>query len=153
MLLTMLLAASLAPCSLVGLPITRSSDDVFFIGAALSDTLLAGAGHQKWGTGPGHSGYGRSRKIFGQLVQIERLQGVSATRLPGGTKTVVLVPWDYGPDCSTVVWGETARWTAPGTRGVFEATLRPRDEWVNGIPTLDVFAPDFSPYPSGRHIR
>jgi hypothetical protein len=140
-------------CSLVGLPITRSQEDVFFVGSAMADTMLAGAGHHKWGTGVGHSGIGRSRKIYGQLVQIDRLRGVSANRLPMETKSVVLVPWDYGPDCSTVIWGQTAQWVTPGTHGVYQGTLRPRDEWANGIPTLDVFAPDFSPYPSGRHIR
>ena len=134
-------------CTPVGLPIGRSSDDVFFIGTALPDTVLAGAGHEEWSTGPGHSGFGRPRKIYGQLVQIEQLRGLSATRLPPATKRVVLVPWDYGPDCSTVVWGQSARWVAPENRVVFKATLRPRDEWANGLPTLDVSTPEFSLYP------
>jgi len=155
MLLTALLAASLvgpSPCSPVGVPISRSSNDVFFIGAALPDTLLAGDGHHEWGTGPGHSGYGRARKIYGQLIQIEQIRGASRGRLPGGTRSVLLVPWDYGPDCRAVVWGESARWVPLGTRGVFRAILRPQNDWVNGIPTLDVFEPDFW-YPSGGNLR
>jgi hypothetical protein len=60
---------------------------------------------------------------------------------------VVLVPWDYGADCSTVVWGKSARWVAPGARVVFNARLRPRDQWANDLPTLDVSHPEFSLYP------
>lgn len=155
MLLTALVAASLVgppPCSRIGVPISRASNDVFFIGSALPDTLLAGDGHQEWGTGPGHSGYGRSRKIYGQLIHIEQIRGASASRLPAGTRSALLVPWDYGADCSTVVWGESARWVSVGARGVFKAILRPEGDWVNGIPTLDVFEPDFW-YPSGANLR
>jgi hypothetical protein len=101
----------------------------------------------EWSTGRGHSGFGRVRKIYGQLVQIEQLRGLSATRLPPETKRVVLVPWDYGPDCRTVIWGASARWVTPQDPVVFKATLRPRDEWANGLPTLDVFTPEFSLYP------
>jgi hypothetical protein len=125
----------------------RSSDDVFFTGTALPDTVLAGAGQVEWGTGPGHSGRGRSRRIYGQLVQIDQVRGLSATRLPPETNRVVLVPWDYGPDCSTVIWGKSARWVTPENRVVFKATLRPRDDWANGLPTLDVSTPEFSLYP------
>jgi len=138
---------SVPPCTPVPVPIGRSSKDVFFIGTALPDTVLAGAGLQEWGTGPGHSGFGRSRKIYGQLVHVEQLQGLSRTRLPSETMTVVLVPWDYGADCSTVVWGQSARWVEPGRRVVFRATLRPDIEWANDLPTLDVSIPEFSLYP------
>jgi len=134
-------------CTPVPVPIGRLSADVFFIGAALPDTILAGPGHETWSTGSGHSGFGRTRTIYGQLVEIEQLRGVSRARLPAETKRVVLVPWDYGPDCSTVVWGQSARWVPPGDRVVFKATLRPRDEWANALPTLDVHTPEFSLYP------
>lgn len=134
-------------CTPVPVPLDRSSDDVFFIGAPLPDTILAGAGDEKWTTGPGHSSFGRARKIYGQLVQIEQLRGMSRDRLPAETKTVVLVPWDYGADCSTVVWGKSARWVAPDTHVVFRARLRARDQWANGMPTLDVHLPQYSLYP------
>ena len=134
-------------CTPIGVPIGRSSDDVFFIGTALPDTVLAGAGNQEWGTGRGHSGVGRPREIYGQLVQIEQLRGLSATRLPVETKTLVLVPWDYGADCSTVVWGKSARWAAPQARFIFSARLRTREQWVDDLPTLDVSTPEFSLYP------
>ena len=134
-------------CTPVPVPIARSSDDVFFIGAAAPDTIRTGAGDMKWSTGTGHSGYGQSRDIFGQLVQVEQLRGVSKDRLPAETKSVVLVPWDYGADCRTIMWGKSARWVAPDTRAVFRATLRAREHWANGLPTLDVHTPQFSLYP------
>ena len=134
-------------CTPVPVPIARSSDDVFFIGTALPDTIRASEGKRDWGTGQGHSGFGRPRTIYGQLVQIEQLRGLSAVRLPAETKRVVLVPWDYGPDCSPLVWGRSARWVEPGTRVVFSASLRTRDQWANDLPTLDVSWPEFSLYP------
>jgi hypothetical protein len=134
-------------CTPVPLPVGRSAGEVFFIGAASSDTMLAGAGHESWGTGRGHSGFGRARTIYGQLVAIEQLQGVSRTMLPADTKSVLVVPWDYGADCSTVVWGRSAQWVTPGTRAVFRGRLRVRDDWPNGVPTIDVDFPEFSLYP------
>lgn len=138
-------------CSPVGVPISRASDDVFFIGSATSDTVRTGPGSTRYGLGEGHSSYGRSRNVYGQVVRMEKVVGTSATRLPPGTQHVVLVPWDYGPDCLTVIWGGSARWVAPGTRGVYEAKLRERKHWAD-IPTLDVFQPDYTPYPSAPRI-
>ena len=134
-------------CTPVPLPLGRSADDVFFIGTALPDTVPAGAGNRDWGTGRGHSGFGRTREIYGQLVQIDELRGLSATRVPAETRRVVLVPWDYGPDCSPIIWGRSSRWVDPQARFVFRARLRAPDQWVNDLPTLDVSMPEFSLYP------
>jgi hypothetical protein len=35
---------------------------------------------------------------------------------------------------------------APGTNGLFIATLRPQAEWIAGRPTLDVSSPSREPY-------
>jgi hypothetical protein len=36
----------------------------------------------------------------------------------------------------------------PGTNGLYHAVLRERSHWVGGAPTLDVFSPNYTPYPS-----
>ncbi|WP_420126364.1 hypothetical protein [Longimicrobium sp.] len=142
-------AAALVPagahaCSLAPFPASRPG--VYLVGTAMADTLLAGTGGREYGTGPGHSGPGGDRAVYGQVVRVERLGGSRAASLPAGTDRVVLVAWDYGPDCRTVVRTETARWVQPGTRGLFWAGLRPREQWVNGLPTMDVGNPYHLPY-------
>ena len=149
-------AAALAPagahaCSFAPFPTTR--DGVHLIGTAMADTLLAGTGGMEHGTGPGHSGPGGDRAVYGQVVRVERLGGSEAASLPPGTDRVVLVAWDYGADCRTMLRTGTARWVEPGTRGLFWAGLRPREQWVDGLPTLDVGDPYHLPYTPERGLR
>jgi hypothetical protein len=83
--------------------------------------------------------------------------GSARVLLPGvreafvrGARRVVLVPWLYGPDCAPLPWPATksVRWNAPGTRGLFTAVLRDRDQWVApDVPTLDVHQVGTQPYP------
>lgn len=130
-------------CSLAPFPAVRTS--IYLIGTAAADTVLAGAGGVEYGREPDDEG----GPIRGQVVRVERVGGTDLAELPPGTDRVVLVPWGYGADCRTTRWTQSAHWVEPGVRGLFWAGLRPRDQWVDGLPTLDVRQPYQLPYPQG----
>lgn len=138
-----------AACSWGPFPTIRSEGLTFLIGTAVADTVRAGPGAVKYSVADGHLGPAGNRVIFGQVVSVERLTGFDGARLPANVPQVVLVPWDYGPDCTPTPLIQTARWVTPGLRGLFRGILRARSHWVNGVPTLDVFNPAREPYPSG----
>ena len=140
-------------CSKIALPYARSAAEIYFLATALPDTLLAGAGTVGPGTEEGHFGTGTARPVYGQRVRVERVGRAWAARLPAGQEGLVLVPWDFDAACRPVFWSGSARWVQPGTRGLFRAVLRDRRDWSQGLPTLDVFDPDASPYPSATAVR
>jgi hypothetical protein len=116
-----------AECGPVPLPHWQES--VHLLATATADTLPAGPG-----------------AMHGQVARMERAGGPDAARLPDGAGRVVLVPWGCGDDFVARPWTESARWVQPGLRGVFWGVLRPRDQWVDGLPTLDLAEPLEQPY-------
>jgi hypothetical protein len=140
-------------CSLIPLVPFRAPDEVVFVGSALWDTLLAGPGAVEYTTGEGHSGYGRSREVYGQLVGVDRVGKPWQGDISSDVREVVLVPWDYAPDCRPVIWGLSAQWVEPGTEGVYRGALRDPSHWADGRPTLDVRGPEFVPYPVAKRLR
>ena len=143
--------APAAACSLA--PWIESSERlgaVEFIGRAAADTLEAGPGAMKARAGEGHFGFSRRRRIHGQVVHVSRLASFASPALRAAIQSaggrVVLVPWDYGPDCGELTWGRSARWMQPGTEGLFAAGARDRAHWVAGIPTFDVRPGPWTPY-------
>ena len=147
-----LLAPSAPACTLNPIHYTRSVRLVLFLGAARTDTLLVGSGDVTVSPGAGHFGAGPAREVYGQVVRVERIGEPWQSLLPRGAREVVLVPWDYAADCSPVFWSRSARWLAPGTSGLFRGSLRERKHWVGGRPALDVFAPEFEPYPTAAGL-
>jgi hypothetical protein len=149
-------ASSTEACSLVGMAPYRYAGNVYFTAIATADTVLAGPGARSLGEGPGHSGRGTPRPIFGQVVRVQRLANGSPTvlssALTAAADEVVIVPWDYGPDCSPVTWSDSFRWMTPGTGGLYSARLRDQEHWVGGRPTFDATAA-LTPYPSAPLIR
>lgn len=139
-------ARSAEACSIRGIAVDRRPGVLRFMVAFRADTALAGAGAVKPRNEMGHFGRGDRREIYGQLATVTDLPASSARILPPGTETVVLVPWDYAADCSTVPWGRSARWRAPGREGLMSAALRAREHWANGIPTFDIWFPQLQPY-------
>lgn len=125
----------------------RSPEAVYFIGSGLPDTVAVTPGTVPVRSGGGHFGAARFRVPYGQVVQIDRLASSSEESLPPGTTKVILVPWDYNASCQPVYWGASARWLPPGARGLLDAELRDPAHWVGSMPTLDVFAPELTPYP------
>ena len=140
----LLLAGEARACSKVEYLSHRAPTIVHFIGTAAADTALAGPGTLRVRVAPGHFGPAGERTVYGQVVEVERVGGLAAARLPAGATRVVR---DYGADCTPTPWMRSARWVGPGTRGVFHATLRDPAEWADGLPTLDVLSPDLEPYP------
>ena len=148
---------SAAACSLAS-PWGNSTwrpERVTFLGAPTRDTALAGAGAVPSGVGPGHLGPTPiGRPVHGQVVRVARLSPTAAPTLAAAIRRaggrVVLVPWDYGPDCSPIRWGRSARWLPDAARGLFAAVPRDREHWAGGVPTFDV-TPVFIPY-TGRPV-
>lgn len=137
-------------CSKAFLPPWRGSHSLF-IGRALRDTLLAGPGTIRLSAGLGHFGRANGGPVFGQLVRVERLErGATPSlrrALSSFDSSVVVVPWDYGPDCRPLRWSRSARWMTPSARGLFMVRLRDSAHWVRGRPTFDAYTPEFTPYP------
>jgi hypothetical protein len=51
---------------------------------------------------------------------------------------VMLVGWFFGPDCSPIPRDKAHPWTPPAEAAFYTAQLRPRRDWIAGMPTLDV---------------
>ena len=143
-------------CSRYGFhPSFRSASTAHFIATATGDTIVAGPGAVKYVVAPCHSGPAGDRTVFGQVVSVRRIGGLAPRRAGVSYDRVVLVPWDYGPDCRPTPWMRSTVWVSAGTEGLFTAALRDSAHWAGGIPTYDVFAPEFQPYPQqvGRQRR
>jgi hypothetical protein len=128
-------------CSLIpGIMPSWRPGQAFMLATSTSDTVIAGPGSVKWRDAPGHNG---RAVVYGQVMIVDSSRGPGAV----GIGRVVLVPWDYGPDCRPTLWAGTAKWRRPGTYGLYQATLREPRDWAGGLPTYDVFVPEFEPYP------
>lgn len=118
-------------CSIAPAPSYRPS--LQLIVTATADTLPAGPGSMQYRVEAEYPG-----AIYGQVARVERVGGADAAGLPAATDRVVLVPWDRDAGCQRVQWSSGARWIQPGARGLVWSSLRPREQWVDGLPTLDV---------------
>ncbi len=154
MVMCLVAAFSAAPtpddylCSKLSTGGVRSSQTVYFIGRAQADTLLAGPGPVSYAVTPGHFGPGRDRSIYGQVVRPERMGGSALSRVE--SPVVLVVPWDYGADCTPTPWSASAQFIPVGHRGFYSLTLRDSTTWPGGVPTFDTHHPLFVPYPSPR---
>jgi hypothetical protein len=122
----------------------RSPGMISFMGSATSDTLPVRAAHIQWG----NSTIAAAPR-YGMVVSVEQLTQHAKAVLPSSVSRVVVVAWNYLPDCSPTPRPGSAAWTASGVRGIFSVTLRDRKDWVDGLPTLDSHEPDGTPYPFG----
>ena len=124
-----------------------------FIATATSDSLPGGNPKRGWSALTRDS-IVIAAPAFTQVVTVDRLSASAPSDLreaiAGSRGRVLLVPWDYGPDCSPETWRGRALWVEPGTRGFFSGNLRPSSQWVQGVPTFDVGSPYNVPYPSAR---
>jgi hypothetical protein len=144
LILSLASARPVVACSVaVGAPLYRGPRQTFFLGTALSDTVFAGPGANRWRSG-GVVGQSSPHPIYGQLVRVD----VPGGALPGTTTRAILVPWDY---CGGMTpWVGSARWLEPGASGLYDAAVRDTADWVDGIPTFDVRAiPGSLPYRGG----
>ena len=127
----------------------RRHGELAFVGMATADTARAGAGGMKF-LETERGGALSGAPIFGQLIRIETLAASSRSALAMPSRGVVLdavlVPWGVSSDCTPVRWHASAQWVPPRTRGFYAGVLRPRSQWVNGRPTLDVGNPWIMPH-------
>ncbi|HWK88702.1 MAG TPA: hypothetical protein VNP72_01855, partial [Longimicrobium sp.] len=137
-------------CTLASFPMFRGG--VHVIATATADTLPAGAGHVEYGPDRSERNAPPRGGIYGQVVRVERLGG-EAAGIPAGADRVVLVPWGYDAGCRTTRWHGSAAWIEPGLRGLVWAGLREREQWVDGVPTLDVHNTYQLPYPDTSGYR
>jgi hypothetical protein len=142
-------------CSIVPFPTERVPETTIFIGRAVAETVLAGAGAVRYSIWGGHwSANWRDRPIYGQRITVLRLAGANAALLSDlfaqrADSSVAVVPWDYDPGCKPTLWGRSFVWTVPESVGAFTVTLRPRSQWAGERPTFDAFTADIEPYPHG----
>ena len=126
----------------------RAANRAHFIGTATPDILFAGVGGVRYAEWARPSDPTTERPVFGQVVSVERIGGLAAKALRQPVLQVVLVPWAYGPDCVPIPFRGSWAWLNAGTRGLFSSgVLRDSAHWAGGVPTFDVFAPQFEPYP------
>lgn len=145
-------------CSIRPFPDARDPEVTYLLGTATPDTLLAGPGTVEPSAGPGHWGPGGLQSIYGQVIHVERFGGADSTTLARAfehhdTPRVVIVPWAYDPSCRTTLWSRSAQWVPLGAPGMFTVRLRPRSQWVEGVPTLDAFMADIEPFPLGLFFQ
>jgi hypothetical protein len=152
LLLLLLTAAPAHACRKMALAAPLTDSQVFFTGVVTANTVEAGPGEVKYGLRDGRPGHAPARPIHGQVFRIERIGGPKAGGLPAGLGEIVVVPWDYDASCQTLAWPADAQWTPPGTRGFVTGTLRPREHWVNGRPTLDTHNPYYLPYTGSQRV-
>ena len=143
-------------CSLIVVAAGRDTATTYFVGRALPDTVRTGAGavRVKSSMAGGHWGPPTERTIFGQVVLVEQLGGKGVTAIEsafarGGSREVIVVPWDYDPACQPVTWAGSARWVTATRPGFYRVRLRPESLWVAGRPVLDAVHADIEPYPHG----
>ena len=131
-------ATPLAACDPVWLPLARPEGLSFFVAAALAETVLDTlAGRITGRTHPGFAARldpGTTAPAGGQRVRLLRWSGSAARR----SDHAVLVPWAYRSDCRPIHWAGRLDWIPAGTRGVVTGWLRPREHWLDGVPTFDV---------------
>lgn len=126
-------AASAPACSSGRLMGMRAS--LILLVTARADTVRAGPGSVAYDAALGDSA--ALARIHGQRFRLDRVGGDVPPALAGAEGgEAVLVP--YGAECRDVWPWREARWASPGAQLFMDATLRPRDQWVEGRPTFDV---------------
>ena len=131
-------ATPAAACDPMWLPVGRPGGASIFVALALAETVLDTLGAAV--RSRAHPFFARRLDDFcgrsrgGQRVRLVEWPD-NTTPLAGDA---VLVPWAYRPDCRPIEWSEPLDWIPAGTRGVVTGWIRPREYWLEGLPTFDV---------------
>ena len=137
---------------MVALPITRDSAATYLVATAAADTspVPSGGPAADLGWVPAE----HRRTPAAQLMRVGHLRGLDSLRLEqtfarNGDRSVLVVPWSYGPGCEPWWWSESARWAPEGSPAAYRLRLRQPEEWGGAIPVLDALVADLQPYPFG----
>lgn len=143
--LLLLALASVPPpafCDPMWLPISRDANTVAMVVHPLADTTAdlrrprfnASGPVEEWEASL-RDERGPQRPRFGQVALM--VDPGSTLGVARGVR-VVLVPWQFGPDCAPTPWIESALWAPVDTVSFLTAWLRPRASWISDAPTFDV---------------
>ena len=145
-------AVSPPRCSMVALPITRDSAATYMVATAAPDTSPVPSGGPAAGLAwvPAE----HRRTTAAQRMRVGYHRGPDSLRLEQsfariGDRSVLVVPWTYGPGCEPWWWSESARWAPVGSPAAYRLRLRAPEEWGGTIPVLDALVADLQPYPFG----
>jgi hypothetical protein len=131
-------ATPAAACDPMWLPVGRTDGTSMFVALALAetvlDTLVAAVGSRVHPLFARRLGAYTGRSRGGQRVRLVEWPD----RVTPQTGEAILVPWAYREDCSPIEWTGRLDWIPAGTRGVVTGWLRPREHWLEGLPTFDV---------------
>jgi hypothetical protein len=149
-------AGEAAFCSRAWRPADRSPTDPHFLGVATADTVDAGPRADS--TAPPRTWVQEGRVVRGQVVEVRRAGGAGADALERvlaarGSRRVVVVAWGFGAGCEPMSWQGPAAFAPVGETGMFSADLRPRAEWVGGMPTFDAWDAEAQPYPGAPLLK
>lgn len=125
-------------CSKSALPSRQPS--VFFTGEAtpvVVDAPVRGAGERLEQRFDG--------SVRAYLFEVHQLGGTDAAQVSAGGR-VLVVPWGYTADCSPIKW-MSDDWVEAGTTGLVYGQLRAREDWIDGVPIIDMHNPYQLPYP------
>lgn len=141
-------------CSLAPFSLWRQVGTTYFVGRALPESLLVGQGEVEPTRYGGHWGAGSERPVYGQVVRVIRLRGHEQEALEQafasrGSRDVIVVPWDYDPECAPTFWSRSASWISTDAPGSYAVRLRPKQLWKDGQPVFDAFMAGLTPYPHG----
>jgi hypothetical protein len=146
------IASSTSYCSIDPFGVYSMAGQTLFIATASRDSVKADKPARRVSTFRDTVSLAGPR--YAQIVTLDRIGASAAPELLTAARShggkAVLVPWVYGPDCAAGTWDGQALWLEPGSQGLFGGKLRPRADWLDGLPTFDVGSPYNVPYPSGR---
>ena len=133
------LPAAGTPCTLERIaPWFRSDTSAFVIAEASPDSILDGIYYHTIGPLTKDSTVGgvMPRAVYGQIAELRRTE----PGMPGMSagNRIVLVWWQLGASCERVVPRRAIEAEAAVEVFIAVPLLRPRPEWIGGLPTFDV---------------
>ena len=106
----------------------RTEGVLHFVATALRDTVPVG------------------NRMFGQRAEISQMGGIAE----GVTSvtSALMVPWGFDDDCSPIPWTGSWVWSPTGEVGFFRGRLRPKANWIDNRPVMDIHAAVWEGFPN-----
>jgi hypothetical protein len=128
---------------------------LYFLGVGTSDSIAApvppGAMRPNYQTLESAEGLGVRGQVVEVIAPLERGDGGPGALVSGHDQAIV-VWWDYTQACQPLLWSRSSILHAePGVENVFEGTLLPPEQWVEGTPVIHAHRPYHTPFPGVEH--